>query len=194
MSAPSPPGDLAQRDLPLELLSEGTRVHRFFTAAHAPIHFERSSLGRLSAPDGSYGVLYAAASVEGAFAETFLRVPGRTLLPRDLLAKKGYVLLELERSARLATLHGPGLARIGATAEVVHGGLPYDVPQAWSRALHAHPDRSDGISYRARHDDGEICYALFDGVKVSEVERRLELDEDWFWRIADRYRVGLSPF
>jgi len=32
-------------------------------------------------------------------------------------------------------LAGPGLAILGATAEVVHGGLPYDDPQAWSKAL-----------------------------------------------------------
>ncbi|WP_372423983.1 RES family NAD+ phosphorylase [Salinarimonas chemoclinalis] len=194
MSGPRPPRDLAARVLETTDLPAGAELHRFFTAAYDPIHFDRSDGGRLNAPDGSYGVLYAAQSIRGAFAETFLRVPGRRLLPRDLLATKAYVRLRAERPVRIAVLHGQGLARAGATAEVTHGGRPYAVPQAWSRALRDHPARPEGIAYRARHDDDEICYALYDGVALSETERRTALDADWFWRLADRYGVGLSPF
>ena len=193
MSAPSPPGDLAARDLLVVELPAATILHRFYSAAYEPIHFDRGDGGRLNAPDGSYGVLYAAASRAGAFAETFLRRPGRTLLPRDLLARKAYVALRLEASVRLAALTGPGLARAGATAEVTHGGLPYSIPQAWSQALRAHPSSPDGGVYRARHDDGEICYALFEGAPLVEAGRETSLDVDWFWRLADRYAVGLSP-
>ncbi|MGJ3262933.1 MAG: RES family NAD+ phosphorylase [Salinarimonas sp.] len=194
MSGPLPPRDLVARDLEIVDLPSGPELHRFYTAAFDPIYFDRGDGGRLNAPDGSYGVLYAAQSIRGAFAETFLRVPGRRLLPRDLLEAKAYVRLRLERPARLAVLHGPGLARAGATAEVTHGGRPYTVPQAWSRALRHLPVRLDGIVYRARHDDGEICYALFGRVALMEVERRTVLDADWFWRVADGYGVGLSPF
>lgn len=194
MSAPEPPGDLASRDLSIVDLPVGTTLHRFYTSAHDPIHFDRSRDGRLNAPDFSYGVLYAAASIEGAFAETFLRRPGRTLLPRDLLARKAHVVLRLTSPVRLVELHGPGLARAGATAEVTHGGLPYDAPQAWSLALRMHPSRPHGIAYRARHDDGEICYALFEGAPVVEARRATDLDANWFWHIAERYAVGLSPY
>jgi hypothetical protein len=38
----------------------------------------------------------------------------------------------------LIKLAGPGLAILGATAEVTRGGLAYDVPQAWSKALRLH--------------------------------------------------------
>ncbi len=37
----------------------------------------------------------------GAFVETFLREPGRTLLPADLLARKAYILLRTLRPLRL---------------------------------------------------------------------------------------------
>lgn len=127
-----------------------------------PDLFDRSLDGRFNAPDGSYGVLYTAKETYGAFAETFLRTPGRTLIDPGLLKRKAYVRLRLERDLKVIRLAGPGLARVGATAEIAHGGLPYDLPHAWSRALSDHPINADGIAYHARHDDTELCYAIFE--------------------------------
>lgn len=195
MSAPCPPADLARRDLLVIEIPAGTLLHRFYTASYDPIFYDRSRIGRFNAPDGSYGVLYAAMSLAGAFAETFLREPGRTLLPADLMARKAYIQLRVMRSLRLVKLGGSGLARAGATAEVVHGGLPYDIPQAWSAALQRHPAAPDGITYTARHDDEVSCCALFERapMQVAEVHRRTELDQDWFWKIAAPYGVGMAP-
>ena len=61
------------------VLDEGALIERLFSIGFDPIYFDRSKRGRLNAPDSSYGVLYAAAETRGAFAETFLREPGRTL-------------------------------------------------------------------------------------------------------------------
>lgn len=195
MSAPLPPLDLASRDPVLITIEAGEILHRFFTAAYDPIHFNCGHDGRLNAPDGSYGVLYTAKEARGAFAETFLRVPGRTLIPSDLLAKKAYVQLRVTRPLVLIKLGGLGLARLGATAEVVHGGLPYDVPQSWSAALREHPVGASGIAYYARHDDEALCYALYDHESSAVVEghREISLDEDWFWDLAEPYGVGLAP-
>jgi len=195
LSAPAPPPDLAHRAPDLLVLPAGTIVHRFYTAAYDPIFFDASRSGRFNAPDGSYGVLYVAREESGAFAETFLRNPGRTLIDPDLLRRKAYVRLEVTAGLRLVKFAGPGLAILGATAEVAHGGLPYDIPQAWSQALRAHPAAPDGIAYHARHDDEALCHAMFDraAAHLVEVERRVDLDQDWFWRLALRYRVGLAP-
>ncbi len=195
MSAPPPPADLAAREPEFLQIAEDAILERFYTAAHEPIHFDRGSNGRLNAPDGSYGVLYAAAELRGAFAETFLRLPGRTLLPIDFVRKKAHVRLRVTRVLTLIQLHGYGLARVGATAETVHGGLPYDVPRAWSRALRDHPSRPDGLAYTARHDDSAMCFALFDHPPPCVVEhsRDVDLDADWFWALAERYGVGIAP-
>jgi hypothetical protein len=130
-------------------------------------------------------VLYAAVDVRRAFAETFLREPGLRQIDPKLLARKAYVRLEVLRDLQLIDLVGPGLAVIGATAEIVHGGLPYAVPQAWSGALYGHPIAADGIAYHARHDDQALCVALFDRGKplVGERDRILDLDADWFGRL-----------
>lgn len=195
MTAPLPPSDIATRR-PLFLnLAAGTVLHRFYSAAYEPIFFDRGKGGRFNAADGSFGVLYVAEAMAGAFAETFLRQPGRTQLPADLLSKKAYIRIQTCRDLKLIKFSGPGLARLGATAEVAHGGLPYDAAQAWSASLYAHPASADGIAYTARHDDEAVCVALFDrspGV-VEEIERRTDLDQNWFWEVAERYGIGLAP-
>jgi len=196
VTAPRPPADLAGRT-PLTLtLTTGTELHRFYPAGLEPIYFDNSLSGRLNAPDGRYGVLYAAARPQGAFAETFLRTPGKTLLAPELIAAKGQALLRTLRPLTLIQLHGPGLARLGATAEVTHGGLPYDAPQAWSAALHDHPLQADGVAYTARHDDAEVCYAIFDRAATAlTLEAKTEdLDnEEGFYLLAEHYGVGLAP-
>lgn len=196
MTAPHPPADLAARAPLTATLAEGTELHRFYPAGLEPIYFDRSLAGRLNAPDGRFGVLYAAAKPEGAFAETFLRTPGRTLLAPDLIAAKGQAHLKCLRPLTFIQLHGPGLARLGATAEVTHGGLPYDAPQAWSAALQDHPVQADGIAYTARHDDAEVCYAIFEraapalalAAKIEDLD-----NDDGFYLLAEHYGVGLAP-
>jgi hypothetical protein len=195
VSAPLPPSDLPSRDPELVTLLGGEILHRFYTAGKEPIFFDPGLSGRLNAPDGSYGVLYCANEIAGAFAETFLRSPGRRLIDADFLSRKAYVRLKVRSELTLIKLAGPGLAILGATAEVVHGGLPYDVPQAWSKALSDHPVNADGIAYYARHDDEALCYAIFDRARraIAEIERETDLDQDWFWQLALRYKVGMAP-
>lgn len=195
MTAPRPPADLAGRTPLTVTLAPGTELHRFYPAGLDPIYFDRSRSGRLNAPDGRYGVLYAAARPEGAFAETFLRTPGRTLLAPELVAAKGQARLRTLQPLTLVQLHGPGLARLGATAEVTHGGLPYAAPQAWSAALHDHPAHADGLAYTARHDDAEVCYAIFERAAAAVVIDAAEedLDREEFYLLAEHYGVGLAP-
>lgn len=117
------------------------------------------------------------------------------MIPADLLALKAFARLRCDRELKLIKLTGTGLASVGATAEVTHGGLPYDVPQSWSAALRSHSIAPDGIAYTARHDDSQICYAIFEHARanISEIDRVANLDCDWFWTIAETYDVGRAP-
>jgi RES domain len=197
---PGPPADLARRRPRLRTLPAGTRLHRFHTKERdgrrlAPAYFDRGLGGRLNAPDGSYGVLYVALSAAGAFAETFLRTPGRTLLDPELVAAKAYAELALTRDLAALELHGPGAAAIGATAELTHGPPPYGLPQSWSHALHGHPCAADALAYRARHNDDEVCLAVFEraAAALSVVGGATDLDADWFYELAEEHGVGLPP-
>jgi hypothetical protein len=117
------------------------------------------------------------------------------LIDAGFLKRKAYVRLQVRSELSLIKLAGPGLAILGATAEVIHGGLPYDDPQAWSKALFGHPVNAHGIAYYARHDDEALCYAIFDRASssVAETARETNLDQDWFWQLALKYKVGLAP-
>ncbi|RBP15542.1 RES domain-containing protein [Roseiarcus fermentans] len=195
MSGPRPPPDLHRRSPDLLDVATGSTLHRFYTAAFDPIHFDRSGAGRFNAVDASHGVLYCAMSVAGGFAETFLRTPGRTLIDPAFLRRKAYVRLAVVAPLRFVRLYGPGMAKIGATAEVAHGGLPYILPQSWAKAIADHPIRPDGLVYHARHDDTELCCAIFDRASACVIEdsRIVDLDQDWFWRLAERYGIGMTP-
>jgi hypothetical protein len=193
VTSPQPPADLDRREPNLFRLNPGDALHRFHPKDKAPIYFDRSDAGRLNAPDGSYGVLYAAQRLRGAFAETFLRSPGRQLIDPGLMARKAYAQFAVLQPMTLIDFDGPGLAILGATAEVTHGPLPYDLPQAWSAALKAHPIGAQGIAYGARHDPHEVCFALFEGAPVGVQAIDENLDSDWFWAVADAYKIGRPP-
>ena len=78
---------------------------------------------------------------------------------------------------RFVNLTASGLAHIGADAEICTGRDRY-LSQMWSRALWAHPDHPDGISYISRHDPQRVCYALFERTASElHVENLGQLDE-----------------
>ena len=195
MTAPTPPADLFSRTPNILTIDKSIVLHRFSDADKDPVYFDRSLLGRLNSPDASYGVLYTAHHARGAFAETFLRSPGRRQIDPSLLTRKAYVRLAVALPLTLIHFDGPGLAILGATAEVVHSAPPYDIPQSWSKALRSHPVKADGIAYSSRHDPQELCHALFDDTVpvVEELDRETDLDGDWFWDLADVYRMGRPP-
>lgn len=188
-----PPPDFAARDLPIETVPVGATFVRIHRTSLTPLHFGTSGDGRFDDPRGEYGVCYAARSLEGAFAETCLRAVGATLIALAQLAIRSVTVLSTTTELRLVEVHGPGLARLGATAAVSSGG--YDVSQPWSRAVHDHPVRADGLVYRSNHDNGELCVALFDrcrhGVTVGAASA-LTTDRVRLAALLDRYDVGLS--
>ena len=192
---PLPPPDFDARPVSTWRIPKGSALHRFYPTGLEPEFYDTGRSGRLNAPDGTFGVLYVAWTPRGAFAETFLREPGRTLLPPDLVAGRSYVVFEALRPLRIVRIYGRWMAPLGATAEVTASGPAYDVPQAWSAALYAHPSKADGIAYYARHDNSELCVALFDRARgaLAEVRREPDLDQEWFWELAERYGVGAAP-
>lgn len=118
---------------------------------------------RFDAPAGQFGTLYAAQGLRGAFAETVLRKAAR-IIAWPVVEKRAWSVLELQRDVDLAQLHGDGLAWHGVTSDICAGD-DYGPSQALSLALHG--KGLDGIAYRSRHNNDEICYALFDRVETA---------------------------
>jgi hypothetical protein len=190
---PKPPPDFADRDLPLETLPPGTALVRIHRSDLTPLFFGTSGDNRFDDPERIYGVCYVALTLEGAFAETCLRAVGVQFVAKSYLTARASTAIEATAPLRLVAVHGAGLARIGATS-VVSGG-EHAMAQIWSRAIHDHPSSPDGLLYRANHDNGEICAALFDrSADRLSVGRTLGLltDRARLAALLDRYKVGLG--
>jgi hypothetical protein len=160
---PRPPKDLHARELPIDVVRAGTILSCIHRTRFGAIFFGPAQGaapgGRWDAPAGEFRVYYLAEEPQTAFAETFLRMSGDTILDPADLAARSLAEVIVMRDLRLAALSGRGLARMGATAAVCSG--PYAASQEWAAALHEHPARPDGIRYRAHDDDG-FSLAVFD--------------------------------
>ena len=155
--------------------------------AAAPVH-------RFDDPDGRFRVCYLGTTLEVCFAETFLRNPPVRILALCDLAERSIATIEVRRELRLVPVHGPSLARLGATAELASGS-DYRGSQLWSHALWEHADTPDGIFYRSRHDHSALCVALYDRAKdglATVQDAPLMDDSQLLARLLRRYALALT--
>jgi hypothetical protein len=193
---PEPPTDRAS--LRIVIVSTSYAWCRIHGVGREPIFFGREPVNRFDAPAGEFGVLYLARDAHGAFIETFGHDTGRTPFVTEAeLRSRELSVVRASRPLRLVDLRGHGLARMGADAALT-SGPDYDLVRRWALALHEHPRKPDGILYRARHDPGRSCAAIFDrastvitglrsGTLLDAEHARLVAD------ILDRYGYGLVP-
>jgi hypothetical protein len=190
---PLPPLDFASRDLPIEAVSVGTRLVRIHLSDLGPLFFGSTGGNRFDDPAKAYGVCYLSTTLEGAFAETCLRAVGARFVALSFLEARSFAEIEVTGTLSLDSVHGPGLAQLGATGAVTSG--PHSVAQQWSRAIHDHPTAPDGIAYRSNHDNGELCVALFAhaGNRLAPHDpQRITRDRVRLAELLARYKVGLG--
>jgi hypothetical protein len=120
---------------------------------------------------------YGAQDDAGAIAEHVFRpVPVDTAVRqvgRARLVPLMISTLASRRTLRLASLHGNGLRRVGATrAQLIDSEADqYPALAAWGQALHDCPATPDGIVWRSRHYDDSYAFVLFgDRVRRHELE------------------------
>jgi len=151
-----------------EVIPAGSAIVRVHHQAYSPLWFGPQPgvppQHRFDAPNGEYRTLYCAARLAGAFVESVLRRPGR-IVSRAYLEERVWSELTVRRTLRLAKLRDEGLHWHGTDA-AISASHDYTVPRRLAVALYtAFPD-IDGVTYRARHNNGEVCYALFDRVST----------------------------
>ena len=154
---PSNPKTLKLAPLIAKRVEPLYRIHR---VRQAPLFYGKTGNNRFDAPAREFGVLYASFTPEGAFIETFGHATGVRLIEERELAMRALAKLHANKPLRLVDLTGKGLARVGADARLFAG--EHGVAQLWSRTLHDHPEKADGILYLARHDPRQPCAAIFD--------------------------------
>lgn len=182
-----------------ESLDPGAVLNRVHRSAVGPIWFgpgpDGPPMGRFDAPQGEFRVLYAAANLAGAFAESVLRRPGVRILRREFIAARTCSFLLVKGALTVAKLYDEGLAVHGLDA--AQAATPdYKHTQALALAFHqAFPDL-DGLAYRSRIDNGQICYALFDRAAPAALEATGGVDFAKLPQIAEEllrhYRVVID--
>jgi hypothetical protein len=200
---PEPPADINLRPLPLVRRMAGSRYLRIHRAVDGPVWFGRDNataafrppINRFDAPDRSYGVLYAAVARDGAFAEAIGRKP-RTFRSDTELAELAVTTLVLARDLCLVDLHGgEAVGALGATGVVGVG--PHSLARRWSKALHEHPDRPDGIECRCRHNSDELAVAVFhrvgDDAFMPAGTVSLVSDLGWLAAMRIRHQIWEPP-
>lgn len=129
---------------------------------------------RFDAPDGEYRVLYAAAELPGAFVETVLRHPFR-IMRRQEVDERAASRLQVQRPLQLAKVMDEGLQWHG-----VHAGEISVDDHAPCRQLaldfHTAFPTIDGLAYRSRYNNGQVCFALFDRVQPADLVPTGRLD------------------
>ena len=194
------PPELPAR-LSVQTLRAGGTLYRAHNVGLDAIFFgpgaDNPPLYRFDSPDGGYRVCYLGVDEEAAFVEGVLhRAIPRRIISAKTLRTRAITEIRIEEDIRAMRLYGQYLVGNGATAAVVHGDDYRDLSQPWSRAIHDHPMRPDGILYMAKHDDSAMALALFDRAArkiVAGARHPLSGYDLRTLRLLDRYGIGLEP-
>ena len=119
---------------------------------------------RFDAPDGEYLTMYAGATMEGAFVETILHGKAeQQIIGRAFVDQRAWTVLAVDRSLTLMKLYDDGLFWHRTDASI-SAAQDYVAPRRVALAAFQEHPTLDGLVYRSRHDNGELCFALFDRV------------------------------
>lgn len=173
-SGPTAPTATFPRGVKTEVLEVGTKIIRIHHRNQNAIWFgPKPGLPpayRFDAPGHEYRTLYAASALDGAFVETILH--GRSadqIVSRAYVNQRAWTAISVLRPLTLVKLYDEGLfwhrtdARVSATDD-------YREPRRIALAAFREVPSLDGVTYRSRHDNGELCHALFDRVHAADLE------------------------
>jgi hypothetical protein len=127
--------------------------------------------------------------VETVLHDSYAEIIGRADVEARVIG-----FMRVTRDLRLVHLYGRGLRRMNVDASVATG-TDYALSRAWSLAFWQHRDRVDGIAYHARHDDSQLCVALFDrAADAVEQDATFPLldDGELLLKLCERYGVELD--
>jgi RES domain len=178
--------------MPVATVATGQTLHRLHDAAVAALWYGRKdATWRWDDPHGKYGVLYLGKTLVGPFAETLLRMPSDPDILWGQVRQKRAATFMTTRTLRLAKLHGPGLAWFRTTTAGVAADFDpaikpgaYDTTQRISAMVHS-DTKLDGIQYRSRFDNDELCIALFDRADsaIRLATEGMPIEKDWVRKI-----------
>jgi hypothetical protein len=172
-SAPSSPTATFRRGIKSEILETGSTIIRIHHKNNGAIWFgPKPGLPpayRFDAPAAEYRMMYAAIAIEGAFVETILHGKAEEqLVSRAYVEQRAWTAFTTVRPLTLMKLYDEGLFWHSTDAGI--SAIPnYVASRQIALAAFSEGRELDGITYRSRHDNGELCFALFDRVTRADL-------------------------
>lgn len=144
------------------------RLYRISRHSSGEPFFGRAAANRFDDPTSPkskrFGTCYCGFDMETALAETVLHdeMPANGAFSIDFtsFSTRHLVRFKGER-LNVANMTGIPLKTLAGSGEL-STIVPYDIPQAWSKALHSHPAQVDGIYYMSRHLNDRPAVVIFD--------------------------------
>ncbi len=204
----SPPDNLADIKLTLEIVPAGKLVYRIYFREfdhETAFYFGKTASNRFDDHRQEVGVCYAAFTLEGAFVETMLRgVQDHAIndatpeflysLPHAELDARSIAAAKLVGPLRLVKLYGDGLLKNRVDASIA--SCPHAISRLWATAFMDHPDKPDGLIYACNHNNSELAVALFDRATAkitTPVNTKAPLSaSDKVWELLDLYTVAIT--
>jgi RES domain len=191
---PLPSPELFKRTLPRRRVPK-TLVRLSCQEFRDPIFWSTKGKYRFDSPTARYGVLYSAASLEGAILEVFAdRWIEHRAVSEELLRSYNLVKLTIAPGLWLVNTLGSNLLFAGIDARLF-ASTDYEKTQAWGRAFMEHPQNFDGILYHSRKNPRQLNCAFFEtesAEKAIKVAASVPLiDTNELYAVLERYEINL---
>jgi hypothetical protein len=181
--------------LPKKIISNGAIVYRTFKTWRGlgeALFFSKLGSERFDDPNKEFGVCYLGWDFHAAFIECFRQRKRFKYVEEAEIAESSILTVKIIKTLTLLDITGSGLAKLGETAYLT-SSQSYTESQMFSRTIYEHPDKVDGILYRARHDPDRFGIALYErakhrvyGMACQSWSEKADLAE-----ILDHYDLGL---
>ena len=191
---PLPPSELSKRTLPRRRVPKNlVRLSR--QEFRDPIFWSTKGKYRFDLPTARYGVLYTAATLEGAILEVFGdRWLEHRALSEQLLRSYNLVKLNIAPGLWLVNTLGSNLLFAGIDARLF-ASIDYEKTQAWGRAFMDHPQNFDGILYHSRKNPRQLNCAFFETESAQKAITTADtvplIDTNDLYPILERYEIKL---
>jgi RES domain len=160
-----------------------------------PIFWSTKGKYRFDSPTARYGVLYTAATFEGAILEVFGdRWLEYRAVSEQLLRSYNLVKLRIGPGLWVVNTLGPSLVSAGTDARLF-ASTDYEKTQAWGRAFMEHPQNFDGIVYHSRKNSRLLNYAFFEteaaqtAIKIADTFPLIDTDD--LYSVLEQYEIKL---
>ncbi len=180
-----------------ETLAPGTQIIKIHQSIYGPLWFSpapgATPAYRFDAPNSEYRIMYTAKTLDGAFVETVLRKSAGRILKKRFVEERSWSTITVQHPLELAKLYDDGLLWHGTDADIGSSGS-YDEPRKMAVSLHGAFTTLDGIAWRARHDNGEMCYALFNRVRDVDLKTDSTLSFKSHWAEVERLMAKYGAY